>query len=204
MNRISAVERRRLLLEAALRVLSRDGLSALSIRAVVREAGMSLASFHYAYESREELLAEVIGSVVDGERAAGLAGFAAGSASLDDAVRQGLDGYVALLAEDPGREQAMFELTQHALRTPALAHLARQQYAHYHHLAAGLLEHLAERFDVVWDRPVPDLARLLVALTDGLSLAWLADRDDGATQQLVDTAARSLLAHAHAHVRVSP
>ncbi len=200
MARISAPERRDLLFAAALRVLSRDGLAALSTRAIVAEAGMSLASFHYVYDSREQLLADVISSVVDGERDVGLAGLstglAAGSGDLRSALRGGLDAYLTLLAADPGREQGMFELTQYALRTPTLAHLARAQYERYHALAADLLEHLATEVGVRWGRPVSELARLLVALTDGLTLAWLADRDDEAAHRLADVAVDALLAHA--------
>ncbi len=196
MARISAPERRDLLFAAALRVLSRDGLAALSTRAIVAEAGMSLASFHYVYDSREQLLGDVISSVVDGERTAGFTGLDTGAGDLRSALRGGLDAYLELLAADPGREQGMFELTQYALRTPNLVHLARAQYERYHALAADLLEHLATELGTRWSRPVPELARLLVALTDGLTLAWLADRDDAAAQRLADVAVDALLAHA--------
>ena len=74
----------------------------------------------------------------------------------------------------------MFELTQYALRTPHLADLPAEQYRSYHALAAGLLEAGASALHIEWSIPVPDLARLLVTLTDGLTLAWLADRDDAA------------------------
>ena len=55
MTRIPAAERRAALIDAALRVVSRNGLAQATTRAIVAEAGMSLASFHYAFESRDEL-----------------------------------------------------------------------------------------------------------------------------------------------------
>jgi AcrR family transcriptional regulator len=194
--RIPAARRRELLAEAALRVLSRDGLAGVTTRAVVAEAGMSLASFHYAYQSREELLGDLIAPVVAGEREAGFVGALDSAADVHEVLRRGLDGYLALLAADPGREQGMFELTQYALRTPALAHLAAEQYARYHALAADLLDYVGDRFEVRWDQPVPDMARFLVALTDGITLSWLADRDGEATRRLCDLAIAALLAHA--------
>ena len=54
MPRVSAPSRREALIEAALRVMERDGLTAGTTRAIVAEAGMSLASFHYAFSSRDE------------------------------------------------------------------------------------------------------------------------------------------------------
>ena len=42
--------RRRELIAAALRVVASRGLHEASTRAIVAEAGMSLASFHYAFE----------------------------------------------------------------------------------------------------------------------------------------------------------
>lgn len=195
MARISVTHRRELLFAAAVRVLARDGLAALSTRAIVAEAGMSLASFHYAYGSREELLGDIVASVVRGEREAGLAGVLGDASSPEDAVRRAFAAYLDLVRVDPGREQGMFELTQHALRTPALARLATEQYQRYHEVAAELLDQLAERFDRRWDSPIADLARLVVALTDGLTLAWLADRDDAAAERLAARAADAVLTH---------
>ena len=58
MPRLAVAERRAALVEAALRVMVRGGLAAGTTRAIVAEAGMSLASFHYAFSSRDELLRE--------------------------------------------------------------------------------------------------------------------------------------------------
>lgn len=194
MPRISVSERREQLFAAALRVLEREGLSAMSTRAVVAEAGMSLASFHYAYASHEELLVEIIDSVIEGESDASLAGLAA-SATPREAIHSALSAYVDNLRGNPGREQGMLELTQHALRQPTLAALPADQYARYQAAATALLDHVADLFGVAWASPTADLARFVIALTDGITLAWLADRDDAATERLVATATDALIAH---------
>ena len=59
MARIPATERRAALARAALAVIARDGVHAATTRAIVAEAGMSLASFHYAVASRDELLRKI-------------------------------------------------------------------------------------------------------------------------------------------------
>ncbi|GAA2089134.1 hypothetical protein GCM10009840_29510 [Pseudolysinimonas kribbensis] len=191
MARIAAADRRARLAEAALTVAARDGLAAASTRAIVAEAGMPLASFHYAVPSRDELLRDVVGLVVaqEGDAAGALLGDAA---DVRGALRDALGGYLALVRRDPGREQAMFELTQHALRTPGLHDLPAEQYARYHAVAAALLETGAARLGIRWAVPVADLARLVVGITDGATLAWLADRDDAAAERVLDLAADAL------------
>jgi AcrR family transcriptional regulator len=50
---------RRALLEAAERVLERDGVGALSLRAVAREAGVSAAAPYHHFKDKDDLLAGV-------------------------------------------------------------------------------------------------------------------------------------------------
>ena len=76
MARMPATERRVALGHAALVVIARDGIHAATTRAIVAEAGMPLASFHYAVASREELLRDVVDLVVAGEGAATLTSLA--------------------------------------------------------------------------------------------------------------------------------
>ncbi len=195
MARLAAAERRALLAEAALAVAARDGLPAATTRAIVAKAGMPLASFHYAVPSRDELLRDVVELVVaqEGEAAGALLGDAD---DVRGALRGALGGYLALVRRDPGREQAMFELTQHALRTPGLDDLPAEQYARYHAVATTLLDAGGARLGIRWTAPVADLARLVVAITDGATLAWLADRDDAAAERMLDLAADALAAFA--------
>ncbi|KQQ94442.1 hypothetical protein ASF62_10075 [Leifsonia sp. Leaf325] len=196
MPRIPASERRVALVLAAVQVIGRGGVSAATTRAIVAEAGMSLASFHYAFTSHDELMAEVVRWVIAEERGAILPeGIEIGS--LEDVARAGLQRYFDLLRADPEREQAVNELALYALRTPDMQHLARQQYEGYHALAAAALTFAAEHTGSEWTRPVDEVARLLVALTDGLTLAWLVDRDDTAAGHLIDNAAALVAGMAH-------
>jgi AcrR family transcriptional regulator len=194
MARIAAADRRARLAEAALAVAAREGLAAASTRAIVAEAGMPLASFHYAVASRDDLLRDVVELVVaqESDAAGALLGDAA---DVRGALRDALGGYLALVRSAPGREQAMFELTQHALRTPALANLPRQQYESYHELAAQLLAAGARRYGTEWSLPIDDLARFVIAITDGFTLSWLADRDDAAAERLLELATDAVMAH---------
>ena len=68
-------------------------------------------------------------------------------------------------------------LTQHALQDPSLDGVAQRQYAAYHATARATLQRIATGFGVTWAMPVEDVARMLVVVTDGVTLAWLVDRD---------------------------
>lgn len=188
MARVSSAQRRVELVRAALRVIERDGVHGATTRAIVAEADMPLASFHYAFRSRDEMIRELIAFVVEHEGLAAEGSLRAGS-DIRSTVRAGLQAYFDLVVADPNREQAMFELFHYALRTEELQDLPRVQYESYHRTAAAVLEAGAAQAGIVWSLPSAELARLLVTFTDGLTLAWLADRDALAAARTMDFAA---------------
>ncbi|MGY1729970.1 TetR/AcrR family transcriptional regulator [Geodermatophilus sp. SYSU D01045] len=195
MPRLPAAQRRAALVEAALRVMARDGLAAGTTRAVVAEAGMPLAAFHYAFSSRDELLRELVTRVVGRE-------LAAASAALDPAaglagcLRAAAAGYLDHLEREPGAEALMLELTLHAVRDPELRPVAAAQYRAYTAAATRLLEEAAAATGATWRRPVPELARLLVTVVDGATTTWLVDRDTAATRAVLEAAVDQLVTSA--------
>jgi DNA-binding transcriptional regulator YbjK len=60
-------DRARLIAEAATRVIGRDGLAALSHRAVAREAGVPLTAVPYYYGSKDALLAAAVDHITNSE-----------------------------------------------------------------------------------------------------------------------------------------
>lgn len=194
MTRIPPAARRTALVQAALRVVARDGVAAATTRRIVAEAGMPLASFHYVFASRDELMAELVDLAVAGEQSDLAPAFDPVPTDLRAAIRSGLEHYFEGVRADPDREAAMFELTQWALREPGFAPLARRQYERYYEVAERAAADAARLTGVTWSRPLPDIARLLVTLTDGLTVAWLATRDDRAAAATIDFAAEALAA----------
>lgn len=188
-----------MLARAALAVIARDGVHAATTRAIVAEAGMPLASFHYAVASREELLRDVVELVVGNQDTAAFGTLELDARDIRTAIRGVLGSNLDILRADPARQQAMFELTQYALRTPALDGFPDAQYGVYRGLAARLLEAGATRYRVQWDVPIRDLAALAVAFSEGATLTWLATRDDDAAERLLDLAADAIAAHAIPH-----
>jgi AcrR family transcriptional regulator len=193
--RLSSADRRAALVQAALRVIDRDGVYGATTRAIVAEASMSLASFHYAFRSRDEMIRELFAFVVKREEEASLAALTQ-TASIREAVRSGLQAYFDLLAAHPEREQALQELIQYSLRIPELAELPGAQYRSYFRSAQKMLEHGATLAGVRWAIPIEQLSIVLIAFTDGLTMSWLADRDDSAAVTLMDFAADAIAAQA--------
>jgi AcrR family transcriptional regulator len=196
-------DRRRALIDAAIRVIARDGVAGATTRAVVAEAGMSLASLHYAFPSREHLMEAVIEAVTVRERETAEAGLLpvdaggaedAGRPTAEDVIRDGLERYVDLVAADPAREQALLELALYAMRTAGHRAALVAQYAVYHESARATLAAVAAATGTRWTVPLDEAARALVMVTDGLTTGWLADRDTRAAQRTARFAARSLAA----------
>ena len=191
MPRMPAADRRVALIDAGLRLIARHGPAGASTRAIVAEAGMSLASFHYAFDSRDAYLDALIAAVVEREQQAVLP-VAAPGRGLRQTLEAGLLRYLDHLAADPEHEQAMLELTLTALRAPERHPLAVAQYRRYAALAERALEAAAERTGATWRVPVAEAARVLIAFTDGLTLTWLVDRDDAAARAVARAAADAL------------
>lgn len=191
MTRMSVADRRAALVAAALRVIARDGVHAATTRAIAAEAAMPQASFHYVFESRDELMREVVRHVVEQEEGSILPAMApaATPADMREALRSGLEHYFAGVVADPDHERAMFELSQYSQRTEGAEHLARLQYESYFALAVASLTAAANLVGARWRVPIDEAARLLVGLTDGLTSTWLATRDDQAAHRFIDLAA---------------
>jgi TetR/AcrR family transcriptional regulator, regulator of biofilm formation and stress response len=191
MARVSASDRRKQLVAAAFRVIGRDGFAAATTRAICAEAGASLGAFHYCFASKQELLTELTNQTLD-DLAAARADGTHIRATVGASLRATLRYYWRTVEDDPGRESVLMALTQHALGDPALAGVAEQQYAAYHRTARETLEEIAAGCGVAWTLPVEQLARMLVVVTDGVTLAWLVDRDSAAAAAALDAFADRL------------
>ncbi|MBW1599644.1 TetR/AcrR family transcriptional regulator [Streptomyces sp. JJ38] len=192
MARVSADVRRELLVEAAIRVMIRDGVGGATTRAVVAEAGMPLGAFHYCFRSKEELLENVIAAIT-GHTLDRMLEKLKGPGGLGDKLRAGLGAYWQHVLDHPDEHRVTYELTQYAVRRPGLAELAKRQYESYLEASTRVLEALAESCDVTWTPPLPVLARYTASLIDGLTLLYLTEGDAEAAGAALDLAATQVL-----------
>lgn len=191
MVRQSADARREQLVEAAIRVMIRDGVARATTRAVVGEAGLPLGAFHYCFRSKQQLLHGVIERIMFRSLAFPPVAPTDGGTPRD-LVHAFLHAYWDRVRESPDEHQLTYELTQYALREPGLEDVARRQYQQYLHANVDQLETVARLAGIRWSTEVPVLARYGMNFLDGLTLNWLIDRDDTAARAALDAYADHL------------
>lgn len=191
MPRVPVEERRGQLVAAAFRVISQGGFAAATTRRVCAEAGAPLAAFHYCFESKQALLValteQTLAALVDVQTEAVVV-----ENDVAASLRATLREYWATVEAEPERESVLMALTQHALADPGLSGVAELQYAAYHRTAHTVLDRISDACGVTWSVPVERMARMMVAVTDGVTLAWLVDRDNDAAVAALDAFADQL------------
>ena len=190
-------ERRELLLQAAWRVLARSGVAAATTRAICAEADMPQGAFHYCFPSRDDLLREVVGSLLPQEIAAATSAVDR-RGTLAGAIYRALLAYWELVEAEPDAHQVLYEITTTALRVPGMADLAVAQYGHYYTGAEQAVAEIARVRDVEWNVPTPVLARQVVTILDGLTLQYLVDRDGSGARATLRAFADDLAVHGSA------
>ncbi len=200
--RMPVEERRELLLESAFRVIARRGVDGATTRAICAEAGVTLSTFHYVFATRDELLEALVERGTEKELTA--VGAALGEGAQD--ISPGRAGVVAILQSapsayidgvqaDPDREQAMISLNQYARQTDGLSDLGAQMYLRYYEAIADALDGVAAATGTAWDRASADLAPLVLAATDGITLSFLNIRDRAICDLIADAVVANLSTH---------
>jgi len=80
----------------------------------------------------------------------------------------------------------------YGLRTTGFGEVVRAQYAAYLLAAGAIAESAARVAHCRWSLPVPEVARILLTFTDGLTTTWLADQDTPAARATIRFAARAV------------
>src|SRR6202790_2424351 len=116
------------LLEAAERVLERDGLSGLTLRAVAREAGVSHAAPTHHFGDLTGLVSELAAIGFQQFNAAMAAATAAGSSLIEKAMARA-KAYVAYAQAHPGMYGLMFRTERLDMSRPSLHEAAEASFA---------------------------------------------------------------------------
>ena len=194
MARMSAADRRDKLVEAAIRVMTRDGVAKATTRAIASEAAMPLGVLHYAFRSKGELMAVVTRTIAQQSKteidAATLAG---PTDDLFELVLGGLCAYFEHVVAHPGQHLVTYELTTTALRDPELEEVAKQQYDYYLEENEKLIAAVSELVGVEFVDPIPVVSRFVFSTMDGLALNWLARGDEEEAHEVLRLTARTIL-----------
>lgn len=178
-ERVDAARNRAAILEAADRLMMRDGLDALTMDAVAAEAGVGKGTVFRRFSSRQGLMA----ALLDRSEAAWQAEVLFGPPPLGPDA----EPWDRLLAFGPSRlatTRANLELIRHATGGRAARNSPAQGFAVMH------LRHLLHRVGVTGDLPL--LALSLMALFD-LDVLDRPAASDGFTPERIEAAWRDLV-----------
>lgn len=172
------------LVAAALRVIGREGVAAATTRKIAEEAGVPLGTVHYWFADKNELLEDVVRTIVERlEKAVAVGERPGGGTTIED-LRAGLRAAWAEVSGDaPGTQLGYYELTALALRNPSMRELARHQYRSYREMAA---RSLAPMLEGVEPQRAATIAQFVAVTFDGLLLAWLADPENTHPEQVLE------------------
>lgn len=170
-------DRRSAILEAAIRVLARDGLAQASTRKLAAEAGINQATLLYHVGSKDELLLEVLREMMRQTREIAIAAAIEHEAPLREAIANSLRAFWSHVETTPELQVMQYELTLYALRNPEAAWLAREQYSGYCAVVEGVLRAACERQGTPCAVPYDALARFIVGGLDGLILQFVSDQN---------------------------
>ncbi|MEV0961632.1 TetR/AcrR family transcriptional regulator [Streptomyces sp. NPDC049910] len=200
MARMPSAERRRQLVEAAIRAMTRDGVPRTTTRSIAAEADVSLSVFHYCFGSKQELLESVIEAITE-HSVAVVREAIRPKDTLRETVRAGFQAYWNHVRTHPGEHMLTYELTQYALRQPGFGHLARRQYGLYTETFTQLIGQLLDDMGLEPRVPVAVLAHYLAVMTDGLTLNFLVLGDETAASDVLDTIADQVVHLVHGGTR---
>ncbi|QEU95152.1 TetR/AcrR family transcriptional regulator [Streptomyces kanamyceticus] len=167
-------DRRQRIIDAAIRVVGRQGIAGLSHRSVAAEADVPLGSTTYHFKTLDELMVAALRQSNEG-----FAKAMTSSGAFEDPGADVADELVRLLGEWFSGERAgvelEYELYLAALRRPALRPVA----AEWCEEVSAVLERRTDRFT----------ARALVAVMDGICLQVLltgGDYDAAYTREVLN------------------
>ncbi len=178
-------QRREELIEATLAVLADRGLAGATTRAITERAGLALGAFHYAYASKDELLAAVMermSDTLDGllmlpvEPISPVPSTDDQTAALTEVLRRLWRAFEAA----PGEQLAHLELMLHARREPGMVHLANRRQER---LVAAISREVRGTPGPLDEAAIEELARAAVDHLDGLLLHRLLDDDPGGSRR---------------------
>jgi AcrR family transcriptional regulator len=170
----SVTDRRRGLVDAAVRVISAEGVARATTRRIADEAGVSGAIVHYAFETKDDLFKAVYESLT-AIAFTEIGAHISPGIGLEAGARQVLAGFARWITADRNAVLALLELTAWSLRNPDSRHLATRVYRRHIDLTASLLAEAAPEADALTHMTT---ARLINVALDGIYLQWRALGDD--------------------------
>jgi AcrR family transcriptional regulator len=162
------------LLDAAATVFARRGFAAASLDEVAEEAGLTKGAVYSNFESKDELIAELLHERLD-KQAMGIEAMVALEGSVQDQATRSGELFMQGLEDEREAFLLSFEFSIHLARHPELQNRFQGNYRELQAWMARSIEaHAAEHGDAL-PLPADELAAGLAALGRGIALARLSD-----------------------------
>jgi len=183
------------IVEAAIRVIARQGYARTSLMDIASEVGMSKGAVHYHFPTKEALMAQVLETACDTVAQRTLGAWTQ-SDNAPEAIRSALTELWRVRAELSDEAKVVADLLAQSLHE----HSLRAPLAQYYRFASTQVEtHLGPHLASLGLRPKIALAkipRLLHAMLDGLLMQKIVD-PEAITEEFViealETLAQALL-----------
>ena len=183
-HRVPASLRRRQLVDSTLKIIREKGVQAITLREIAAEAKASLASVHYCFSDKEELLQAAVEHW--------LRTMVTDSINLEtsfgvrDAVNQMITSFWEGLEEGPNDLIAQFEVTLWTARESSSIAFARSIYPMY---VEEMSAALARSMEMSGETCICDLdrfSRALLCIIDGSGMQYLSDPTANARELCFD------------------
>ena len=163
-RRAETVER---LLDAALETFAEIGFAAASVEDICSRGGFTRGAFYSSFRTRDELFAALYARETERELAR-VAEQLTGIEDESDPVAAGVERCLSTFRADRTWVLVKTEYTLHAARHPEAAEALREHTAALRDQLTALIESTAARSGLALAVPAADLARILLALHDGV------------------------------------
>ena len=191
-RRAETVER---LLDAALETFAEIGFAAASVEDVCSRGGFTRGAFYSSFRTKDELFAALFAR----ETAANIARAEEQLTGIEleaDPVGAAVERCLSTFRADRTWVLVHTEYRLLAARSPAAAAVLREHSAGLHTRLTELIEHAVVRTGVRLAVPADSLARMVLALHDGLVIAHVPDRDGASDSIELERTALLLLLRA--------
>jgi AcrR family transcriptional regulator len=179
MAHVPAAERRPQLIKAAIDLMTREGVSAGSTRAIATELGVAQATVHYTFGTKEGLYRAVMEQLT-ADLLAQVEQAVPEDAGFEETVGTLAAALWSTVRETPGHHLLLAELSMFALRTPALNEALESHYRGVVEVTARLVTQAAERAGQPLAQPAETVARFFLSGFDGLVMQRLTHPDEEA------------------------
>lgn len=173
------------IVDAAIRVIARQGYARTSLMDIAKEVGMSKGAVHYHFPTKEALMTQVLQTACDAVAERTLAAWK-DSEAPEASIRSSLRELWGVRAELSDEAKVVADLMTQALHDSSL----RPPLAAYYNFAVAQVNtHLTSQLDKLGLQPKVDpatLPRLLHAVLDGLLMQKIVDPEAINDDQVIE------------------